>query len=245
MPKCIFCKSTTGTFTTREHILPESLGGRDWAILPDGLFCDRCQNRFGSSIEQQALADYPFSFLRVFLGIPTKKRKAPWLESWEGRVKTSLQPGIVDYEPATPFKKVMEGGWKSQIRLLAHPLKPHMVCRFLLKMGIEVVAADDSQAVFDQKFDKARSFALLGKKQDDWWYLQHEDTAAASYYIARGVTRQEWVENMKLEVVIVENGAEMFHLKLLYMDLLTPLESRIQPPPKDDLPEPEYRIFVV
>ena len=71
MPKCIFCKLTTGPFTTREHILPESLGGGDWAILPSGLLCDECQNRFGSSIEQQALIDYPFSFFRVFLGIPT------------------------------------------------------------------------------------------------------------------------------------------------------------------------------
>src|SRR4030042_1724650 len=143
MPKCIFCKSTTGAFTTCEHILPESLGGGDWAILPDGLFCDQCQNLFGSSIEQQALADYPFSLFRVFLGIPTKKGKAPWLNSWEGTVKASLRPGVIDYEPATLFKKATEGKRKSQIRLLAHPLKPQIVCRFLLKMGIEVVAADD------------------------------------------------------------------------------------------------------
>ena len=93
MPKCIFCKSTTGMFTTREHILPESLGGGEWAILPNGLLCDECQNRFGSLIEQQALIDYPFSFFRVFLGIPTKKGKPPWFDSWEGIIKASLQPG--------------------------------------------------------------------------------------------------------------------------------------------------------
>jgi len=245
MPKCIFCKSVTGTFTTREHILPESLGGGDWAILPDGLLCDDCQNCFGSSVEQQALADYPFSFFRVFLSIPTKKGKVPWFNSWEGTIKASLQPGLIDYEPSGSFKNAIEGARKSQIRLLAHPLKPQMVCRFLLKMGLEVVAADNPQAVFDEKFDKARNFVLLGEKWGDWWYLQYEDTSAASYYITHGVTPQEWVENIKLEVEIIKADAEMFHLKLLYMDLFTPLETRVKPPPMDCLSEPEYRVFLI
>ncbi len=83
MAKCLFCKSE-GPFTTREHVLPESLGGGEWAILPDGLFCDSCQNKFGSEIEQQALNDYPFSFFRVFSGIPTKKRKAHGLKVGKG-----------------------------------------------------------------------------------------------------------------------------------------------------------------
>lgn len=245
MRKCIFCKSTTGPFTTREHILPESLGGGAWAILPDGLLCDQCQNRFGSSIEQQALANYPFSFFRVFLGIPTKKEKPPWFESWEGIVGASARPGVITYRPATPFEKAAEEGRKSQFRLLAYPLKPHMVCRFLLKMALEVVAADNPQAVFDEKFNEARDFALLGEKRCKWWYLQYEDNSAASRYITHGITIEEWVKNTKLEVVIIEDGAEMFHLKLLYTDLFTPLESHIQPPPKDSLSEPEYRLFFV
>lgn len=221
------------------------MGGGDWAILPEGLLCDKCQNAFGSEIEQQALEDYPFSHFRVFLGIPTKKGKAPWLKSWEGIVKASLAPGVIDYEPATPFKKAHEEGWKSQIRLLAEPLKPQMVCRFLLKMGIEVVAADSSQAVFEERFDEARIFALLGEKRSDWWYLQYEDISAASHYMTHGVTLQEWAENVKLEVVLIEGVSEVFHLKLLYMDLFTPLESRIQRPPRESLPEPEYRLFIV
>jgi hypothetical protein len=245
MGKCIFCKSETGKFTTCEHILPESLGGGDWAILPGGLLCNECQNRFGSSIEQQALADYPFSFFRVFLGIPTKKGKAPWFPSWEGTVKASLQPRLIDYEPSGSFRNAIEDGQKSQIRLLAHPLKPRMVCRFLVKMGIEVLAANDPQVVFNEEFDKARYFALLGKKHGDWWYLQHEDISAGSYYIKCGVTIQEWTQNVRLEVLTIEDGAEIFHLKLLFIDLFTPLEPRIKPPPKDSLYEPEYRLFSV
>jgi len=245
MGKCIFCKSETGTFSTREHILPESLCGGDWAILPDGLLCDKCQNHFGSSIEQQALADYPFTFFRVFLGIPTKRGKAPWFDSWEGTIRTSMRPGSFDYGPSEFFKDAVQRGHKSQIRLLAHPLKPHMVCRFLLKMGLEVVAVDNPQDIFKKKFDKARRLALTGERSDEWWYLQYEDISAADSYIRGAVNLGEWADNIKLEVAMIEAGAEVFHLKLLYIELFTPLESGIKPPPMETLPEPEYRLFTL
>lgn len=245
MGKCIFCKSEEGTFKTREHILPESLGGSDWAILPHGLLCDECHNRFGSSVEQQALSDYPFSFFRVFSGIPTKKGKPTWFDSWEGTIKASLQPGTFGYEPSDIFENIVEDGRKSQIRLLAHPLNPQMICRFLLKIGLEVVAADNTEEIFDGKFDRARDFALLGEKRHDWWYLQHEDYQAAFHFFTHGITVQEWANNVKMETVVIEDEAEVFHLKLMYMDFITPLEPRIWSPPLDSLPEPEYRLFTI
>ena len=111
-----------GPFSTREHILPESLGGGDWAILPPGLFCDSCQNRFGSSIEQQALGDYPFTFLRTFLCIPTKKRKAPWFDSLGGSGLRPVPPWQhFGYDPAPHFAPAFTDGSKTQMRLLASP----------------------------------------------------------------------------------------------------------------------------
>jgi hypothetical protein len=245
MPKCIFCRSTTNTFSTREHILPESIGGGDWAVLPDGLLCDECQNRFGSTVEQQALADYPFSFFRVLLGIPTKKGKPAWLDSWEGVLQSTARPGLLSYNPAPPFEESVSRKQKTVLRILAEPRKPRMVCRALLKMGIEVVASDDPGIVFHQKFDEARAFALLGRKTKNWWYIQHEDMSAFSKYIANGIQPQEWIKNVELEVTGTEDGPEVFHLKLLYMDLITPLEPQVNPPAGEDLSEPEYRLFVV
>lgn len=248
MPQCIFCKSTNQAFNTREHILPESLGGGEWAVLPDGLFFDDCQNKFGSTIEQQALADYPFSLLRVFLGIPTKKGKSPWLECWEGKVEAGPGAGIIGYSPTAPFRAAVGSGQKSQMRILAHPLKPEFVCRTLLKMGLEVVAADDAPAVFQGKFDAARRFALEGQKQGPWWYLQREDISAASSYMRSGVTIEQWQKNVRLETVTITddtNQAEIFHLKLLYLDVFVPLEQHVQPPEAGSLPEPEFRLFSV
>ena len=213
-------------------------------MLPDGLFCDLCQNRFGSKIEQQALGDYPFSFFRVFLGIPTKKGKPPWFKSWEGIMRASLRPGILGYDPAPVFEKAVLSGKKTQIRLLAHPLKPDLICRFLLKMGIEVVASDNKQDVFCPKFDGARRFALTGEKPGKWWYLQRERFDLASRYFTRGVTTREWADNVRLEVVKIDGEQEMFHLTLLYLDILVPLTSMIIPQ-FDGLEEPEYRLFWV
>ena len=244
MPSCIFCKSETAKFTTREHILPESLGGGDWAVLPDGLYCDECQNRFGSEIEQQALGDYPFSFLRVFLGIPTKKRTAPWFTSWEGTIRASLQPVTVGFDPAPPFQKATVERRKTVMRLLAEPMKPHMICRFLIKMGIEVVAADNTADAFNVKFDSARRYSLTGDKTGAWWYLQNERMQEASRFITRGVSEAEWLQNVKLEVIGLERDKEMFHLKLLYLDLFTPLTQGIEPDIKG-LDEPEFRLFKV
>ena len=246
MPRCIFCRSTSAKFTTKEHILPESLGGGDWAILPEGLFCDGCQNRFGSSIEQQALADYPFSLFRVFLGIPTKKGKPPWFKSWEGTLEASTRSGQIGYEPSPEFEAAFLDGSKSVMRILAHPIRPDMVCRTLLKMGLEIVGAADPEGVFDSKFDRARTYALYGEKPEGWWYLQCENMELANRYITNGFSPEEWIENVQLttnRIVDGDDHAEVFHLKLLWMDLIVPLESRISAP--TDLTEPEFRIFLV
>jgi len=244
MSRCVFCRVSGGSFTTREHILPESLGGGEWAVLPAGLFCDNCQSRFGSEVEQQALGDYPFSFLRVFLGIPTKKGKPPWFKSWEGTVRASPRPSTLGYDPNLPFEQALAEGRKSQIRLLAHPMKPQMVCRFLLKMGIEVVAADSPGDALDERFDIARNYALTGEKPLRWWYLQQEDMSRASRWIACGVSAREWGEHVALEVVRLGQGEEVFHLRLLWLDVFTPLTGRVKPE-LDGLPEPEFRLFWV
>lgn len=243
--RCIFCKTTEGDFKTKEHILPESLGGGDWAVLPDGLMCDKCQNIFGSSIEQQALADYPLAYVRTFIGIPTKKGKVPWFNSWEGEIAGSLSPGEFVYEPSSIFKEAEEKGGKTQIRLLAHPLKPSMICRFLLKMGLEVIAEKDTDYVFEEKFDKAREYALKGTKRDKWWYLEHDDLEQGNFYIKNGVTEEEWIDNVELRIIHVGEDAEALHFRLLFVSFIVPLEQRIKPPPMESLPEPMFRLFVI
>jgi hypothetical protein len=243
--RCIFCKTVEGEFNTKEHILPESLGGGEWALLSKALVCDKCQNIFGSTVEQQALGDYPFSHIRAFMGIPTKKGKAPWFNSWEGKIIASPFPGMVAYEPSKIFKDAMESGKKTQIRLLAHPIKPYMVCRFLIKMGLEVLAEKDAKHIFKKKFDNAREYALKGVKRGKWWYIEHDDLPKWNLYITNGITEGEWSDNVELGIVHVGEGAEAFYFRFLFVCFIVPLEQRIIAPPIESLPEPIYRLFVV
>lgn len=176
MKRCIFCKTTDKhSFNTIEHILPESIGGGDWAILPNGLFCDSCQNKFGSTIEQQALADYPWVQMRTLLGIPTKKRKAPWFKYEEGLLSSAGQTGLIKYIPNDFFKASFESGQKITTILDSRTKKPEMVLRTLLKIGIEVIGANDPNVVFEKKFDAARNYALNGLKNYPWFYILKED----------------------------------------------------------------------
>lgn len=227
MPKCIFCLTTEPTkFNTKEHILPESLGGGDWAILPEGLYCDGCQNIFGSSIEQQALSDYPFINLRTLLGIPTKKNKAPWFNYWEGKLSSAGVPGRIIYEPNKYFKKSFEDGTKTLTIIPAMTRKPNMVLRTLLKIGLETIAADNGDTkIFDERFDPARKFALTGIKSYDWPYLFIEHTDKLNLYIKNIVPDEE--DSFFMDIYDYDINQEYLHLHILYLDFFVPLIENV------------------
>lgn len=226
MSKCIFCLTTDSTkFNTKEHIIPESLGGGDWAILPDGLYCDRCQNIFGSSIEQQALADYPFINLRTLIGIPTKKSKLPWFDYWEGRLHSGGEPGKIAYEPNKIFKKAYEEGRKTITIVPTMTRKPDMMLRTLLKIGLETIAGDNGEnKIFDNRFDPARVYALTGVKQYDWSYLQIEDNEKLNIYI-KGIAADE--EPFFADIYDYDKNQEYLHLRILYLDFFVPLIENV------------------
>ena len=241
--KCIFCLTTDETqFNTKEHILPESLGGEDWALLPDGLFCDSCQNKFGSTIEQQALADYPFVNMRTILGIPTKKKKAPWFNYWEGTIQAAGESGQIFYEPNNYFKKAFESGQKTLTIIPAMTKKPDMVLRTLLKIGLEVIAANDRDIVFEKRFDAAREFALTGNKKYPWFYIQKEDTDLLNDYIQG----KDWDDyHCFMDVQYEENGLVVLHLRTYYLQFLVPLLENVILDPDNKSTEPEERVITV
>jgi hypothetical protein len=244
-PRCIFCLTEEGRFTTREHIVPESLSGGDWAILPSGYICDSCQNYFGAKVERKALADYPFAFLRVITGMPTKKRRAPRLDSWEGEIRAGPRPSTLQYKPAHYFAAAWRSGRKTQISLLAQPTQPRFVCRMLVKMGVEFVAANDGPAVHGSSLDAARRFARYGTKQAAWWYVMHTNVESVRSFIEAGTFRDAEDDRIELERLPHQDSPGLFRLRLPFFDLLTPLSPRIALTESADLPEPEYMVFRV
>ncbi|MFA6667722.1 MAG: HNH endonuclease [Bacilli bacterium] len=77
---CPFCGQiiTKENSTSKEHILPESLGNKNPdAILPKGIICDNCNNYFAREIEKDFLDIKTIKLLRSYVRIRTKKRKIP------------------------------------------------------------------------------------------------------------------------------------------------------------------------
>lgn len=245
MSKCIFCKKQNSSFSAKAHILPESLGGKEWACLKPNIECDKCNEYFGLKVERPALDSFPFLPFRLLLGIPTKKKKIPKMETRLGTLKGSPIPGILGLNPISEnIEEKVINGQINQLRILAEPTEPLAVCRLLLKMGLEVVANDSYDDVMNSKFDDARLFARKPICGSSWWFLICCNHDLLFEKFKKGLTLPDWVEGLKLESINIQ-GAEVFHAKLLDMSLMVPLEKRIIPNDLDKLPEPDYRFFQV
>ena len=63
--RCIFCLRTDGGFKKEAHVIPESAGNEEDAIvLPQGYECDRCNGEF-SPTEQTIIRSFPGQIFRV------------------------------------------------------------------------------------------------------------------------------------------------------------------------------------
>ena len=74
MSICIFCHKDSSTSKSAEHIIPESLGNKEY-ILPTGYVCDTCNNYFSIKIERDLLTQPYFVSMRFRNEILTKKGK--------------------------------------------------------------------------------------------------------------------------------------------------------------------------
>lgn len=241
---CIFCKQPISR-SSISHILPASLGGEEWACLPDGLVCSKCNQYFGEKVESLALGSFPFLPFRVFLGIPTRKGAPPTMKTYLGTVKASNAPGHVGIEPETnEIGEAIQTGKISQMRILAEPTEPTAVCRMLVKMGLEVVAQDSPDDARSHKFDSARIFSRNPVKGTHWWFVISTDHKLLFSRFRNGITLRDWADGVNLSVHRFDEY-EAFRLQLLDMIIFTPLDGRVISPDMGVFPEPDHRVFRV
>lgn len=164
--RCIFCLKTKGPFTREEHPIPESLGNDD-LVLPPGLVCDGCNQYFGSKVEQEVLGKAPFAVARVSQAIRNKKGRHPSVGT-DGLSLRSL--GFWDrllFRSDPPHRSIwpLQGG-----RLALNPqwVHPDLLVRFLLKVGLELLALSDDVDPFSSMFDGARECARRGHRAGGW-----------------------------------------------------------------------------
>jgi len=244
MMSCIFCRRDA-TLSNVSHILPASLGGTEWACLPRGLVCSSCNQYFGDKVEQPALNSFPFLPFRVLLGIPTRKGKAPKMDSYLGTIVGSPLPGEFAVDPASSaIKKGLDTGEITLIVLPAEPTEAAAVSRMLVKMGLETIARHSRDEALCARYDAARLFARSPSKGSTWWFLIHTDHPTLFAKFTSGVSLNDWLTQVSLAVV-EEQDIKTFHLRLLGMTIITPLDKDILPPDMTGLAAPDHRLFQV
>lgn len=238
---CLFCRGILDK-SSQSHVLPASLGGEDWACLPEGVVCSGCNQYFGTKVEAHALGSFPFVCFRIFFGIPTRKKRAPQMETRLGTMRAGTRSGTIGIDPGCDVvEQKLAGGQISQLRILAEVTEPLAIARMLLKMGLETIALDDHELALSSRFDEARRFARDPQMGTSWWFLLHVNHQALFSRISAGITGPDWSEGVSMSTAPIEDS-ELFRLQLMDISAVIPMESRIQPPPLDDLPEPDYRL---
>lgn len=231
---CVFCLCEKEDQRSVEHIIPESLGGGDWAVLPPDTVCDSCNHYFGAKVESKVLQDYPFNVLRLFSGVRTKKRKWSTVDHPIGRLKASPFDRVIGLDPIDDeTERQLLTGDRTQLRIIAETDNPLLMCRFLLKIALECVARDSVIEAMKVRYAAARRFARNPHIGDSWWFMYRFDPA-----LDGGQNEEIQVETVEIE------GAEMGLITILGCNFFVPLHTQIVYDPAD-LNEPEFRYFAV
>jgi len=180
---CLFCNSK-GSFSTQEHVVPESLGNDD--LILDGHVCDVCQNYFGKEVEEYVLGKTPFATWRAMLGIRTKTGRLPRIEtSQPKRAKSRLPDKHSFHDDGLVFEAQPDGtgtveitsekireeiltGSRSAFHFVMTPKVLCMIGRFLGKIGLELLCLDAPDSARGSQYDDIRNYARRGAIVDIW-----------------------------------------------------------------------------
>lgn len=182
---CIFCKEQTTGSSSVEHIIPESLGNKEF-ILEKGWVCDKCNNYFAIKIEQQLLQIPFFLQNRHDLDIKSKRKKIPSKNAFlldenntqikfkkDKNAKESIEINNDDLE------QLVEAGIQEIASIdivFGPPFNNEFVSKFLGKIGIEFLAFKANAQGFDESYynqdclDNIKRYVRKGGKNEVWPY---------------------------------------------------------------------------
>jgi hypothetical protein len=144
--RCIFCKQSSSSSKSVEHIIPESLGNKRH-VLPKGIVCDGCNNYFSRKVEKPFLDLPAVRQLRFQQDIESKRGNIP---SITGLIAPDI-PALLTKYPKYDFTSVQVSE-PDLARLLQvkegtvlFPLAGDLpntpvVSRFLAKIALEAMA---------------------------------------------------------------------------------------------------------
>ena len=166
---CLFCKSSEGDFTSREHIFPETAGNTDLAMLPPGVVCNRCNNGPLARLDK-ALCDFlPIAMRRTTLGVTNKRGDPATLRFAQGLIEPmppdEVAPGdshgvrLVDHNPKRPIAHTFEQHDDHVTFKLTGQGGRRLTPKYL-KIALEFAYLDHGADVFEPRFDHVRDVIL-------------------------------------------------------------------------------------
>lgn len=184
--KCILCGNGS-SFTSREHIVPHSLGN-DLVVLAKGWVCDKC-NTICSTFEEKVLFESILGVERCRLGVITKHNKPAravtenisWFSS------PTSQPNVLEVEANWSLAPHLLNKDESsgKIVLLLHNDTCYDIARLLLKIGVEVLepAFRTGYPEFQVNLKKAKQH-ILGIDKQAWPYLVLRSDSAQEHTVS-------------------------------------------------------------
>ncbi len=206
--KCIFCLLESTSFSRREHIIPESLGGEK--LLPPGMVCDKC-NQYLSKIENEALTKSVLSLSRSLMSIKTKKGKYSHHKGFRGAVKGG-ENGTAFILPENKIRQLIKSGKGWMIFL---DTGKEALVRLLIKIGLELIATSKKADIYSKIFDNARNAVRCPKIGSKW-------TFASTYLQPHDITKIEknkkgtWIVETSLEYNLIRSKDKLIALLFQY-----------------------------
>lgn len=206
---CLFCKQNSDNSKSVEHIIPESLGNKDY-ILPKGFVCDNCNQYFAIKIEKPLLEQPYFNHVRSRTGIKNKKGWVPLMDvpmlspnPVKAGLSFSLTEGLsITIPDGVNPKEVLKSG-RLLVPISNEPEKNDViVSRFLAKVSVEAlmhVALHSKEAIDEimnkPELEQIKQYARYGKGVTLWPYHQRR------IYPERAVFRDSGSESEVYELL--------------------------------------------
>jgi len=161
--RCIYCLETSASFTSEEHILPESIGNYD-LVLDKGVVCDECNNTILSQLDHIFLKFEPISFLQVHFVPFTKSGKLPKANFQNMTIEKTHPRHIVitakdKRGDIQNLKYFSDNSYTFDLNVRGKKFIPEDIGRALYKIALGMIAFDKgTEEACSNKYDKARDF---------------------------------------------------------------------------------------
>lgn len=161
--QCIYCRTSEGSFSSEEHVVPESLGN-DELVLEKGYVCDRCNNGLLAFLDQILLEFGPISFFKMLYVPHGKGGKLP-SANFQNMKIIRTTPAHIEIVPKDKSgflqeeKDLGDGRVRFNISINAALPNPSLVARAYFKIALGTVAYDRSaEFALGELYEPARAF---------------------------------------------------------------------------------------